>query len=60
MGGSRLDQTDDFLKICRTGLDANILDQDWTRTEKFLSRLISVMHDCSLVYATYRMLFVQV
>jgi len=43
MGGSGLDRTDDFQKFCGSGLDRIqfFSDQDWTRTEKFHSLLIS-------------------
>jgi len=43
MGGSGLDRTDDFQKFCglSTGSDSILSDQDWTRTEKFPSLLIS-------------------
>jgi len=50
IGGSGLDRTDDFKKILRirTGSDSILSDEDWTRTEKFHSPLISgvsVEHD---------------
>jgi len=42
MGGLGLDRTDDFLKFCGSGMDRiPLLDQDWTRIEKFHSPLIS-------------------
>jgi len=43
MGGPGLDRTDDFQRFCRRGLDRIYFfsDQDWTRTEKFHSPLIS-------------------
>jgi len=31
---------------CRTGSDSILSDQDWTRTEKFHSPLISECEDC--------------
>jgi len=42
MGGSGLGRTDNFQKIAdRTGSDSIFSDQEWTRTEKFHSPLIS-------------------
>jgi len=42
MGGSGLDRTDDFQKFAdKDWIGFNFVDQDWTRTEKFHSPLIS-------------------
>jgi len=43
MGGSGLDRTDNFQKFCGSGLDRIEFcrNQDWTRSEKLHSPLIS-------------------
>ena len=41
LGGSGLNRTGNFQKFCGAGLDRIQVHQDWTRTEKFHSPLIS-------------------
>jgi len=54
IGGSGLDRTDDIQKFCGSGLDLILLDQDWTRTEKFHSPLVSAAHHHSIPSVHYQ------